>query len=193
VVVAVPYHMLHAIQMEPSLTDDQWKAVDGLVAGMYTVVHLVMDVEANKFLMVDGKIPFPVLSRGPLGVIYGFLEKPAKDQKEEIFSLLIHGDYTRSYLEPQDKIRSRVLAGLDAIWPEFSKHLHGAYFYSYHPAATPGWPPGRSPIDTLHQSLKQENVGLFLAGDYIFSSHAEGAVMSGQLAAKKIGELLKRK
>ena len=188
VVLAVPYHMLHAIQMEPSLTQDQWQAVESLTPGMYSVVHFIMDTEANKFLLVDGKNPFPVLTRGPLGVVYGFPEIPPPSQKEEIFSLLIHGDYTRTYLESRDKIRERLLTELDKMWPGFSKYVHGAHFFGYHPAATPGWAPGRSPFDSLHASLRQENVGLYLAGDYIYSSHADGAVKAGREAAKKIGK-----
>jgi monoamine oxidase len=191
VVLAVPYHLLHAVQLEPALTDEQWQAVDSLVPGLYTVVHFTIDTAANKFLLVDGKNPFPVLSRGPLGVIYGFSAVPAPDQKEEIFSLLIHGDYTRTYLEPQDKIRVRLLAEMDKIWPEFSRHVRATHFFGYHPAATPGWPAGHSPFDALHASLRKENVGLYLAGDYIYSSHAEGAVLSGQKVAKEIAAALK--
>ncbi|MBI4061349.1 MAG: FAD-dependent oxidoreductase [Elusimicrobia bacterium] len=190
VVLAVPYHMLHAIQMEPSLTDEQWRAVDGLSAGTYTVVHFILDVAANKKLLVDGKIPFPVLTRGPLGVIYGFLEKPEPGQTEEAFTLLVHGDYSRSYLEPRDKIRGRLLAELDKIWPGFSSFARETHFYGHHPAATPGWPVGRSPLDELHASLRAENVGLYLAGDYLYSSHSDGAVRSGREAAVKVAAVL---
>jgi len=186
VVVSAPYHMLHAIQMEPSLSEEQWQAVDSLIPGMYTVVHVLLDTEANKTLLVDGKIPFPVLTRGPLGVVYGFLEKPAPSQKTEVFSVLVHGEYTRTYLEPRDKMREKLLSEMDKLWPGFSKYVQGVYFYGYHPVATPGWPPGRSPIDSAQESLRQENVGLFLAGDYVYSSHAEGAVLSGRTIAKKI-------
>ncbi|MBI5210458.1 MAG: FAD-dependent oxidoreductase [Elusimicrobia bacterium] len=191
VVVAVPYHVLHAIQFEPNLTADQWRAVESLVPGMYTVVHFLIDTDANKHLLVDGKIPFPVVTRGPLGVVYGFLELPDASQKEEIFTLLIHGDHTRSYLEPQDKIRAKLLAELDKIWPGFSGFVKDTSFYGFHPAATPGWGPGRSPLDALHASLRAENAGLYLAGDYLYSSHAEGSVRSGREAAQKIAADLK--
>ena len=192
VIVAVPYHLLHSIQMEPSLTKDQWDAVESLGPGMYLVVHFIIDTAANKTIFVDGKNPFPVLTRGPLGVVYGFSETPPATATEELFSLLIHGDYTRTYLESRDKIRERLLAEMDKLWPGFSKYVHGAQFFSYHPAATPAWPAGRSPLDSLHASLRQENVGLYLAGDYIFSSHVEGAVRSGREVAKKIAKDLAR-
>jgi protoporphyrinogen oxidase len=193
VVVAIPYQLLHAIQFEPTLTDEQWKAVETLTPGLYTVVHFIIDTEANKMLLINGKNPFPILTRGPLGVIYGFLETPPPSKKEEIFSLLIFGDTTRSYLEPQDKLRTRYLAELDKIWPGVSKYVRAAYFYGYHPVATPCFPPGRSPLDALSISLRKENVGMYLAGDYIYSSHAEGTVLSGREAAKKIARDLKKK
>lgn len=191
VVVAVPYHMLQAVQMEPTLSEEQWKAVETLIPGTYMVVHLVMEPGSNRSLLAEGKRFFPVLTRGPLGVVYGFLYPDRDSKKKEIFTLLIHGDHARTYLEPKDKIRERLLVEMDALWPGFSKKVQGAYFYDYHPVATPGWPVGRSPMDRLSESLREENQGLYLAGDYVYSSHAEGAVMSGQEVAKKIAASLK--
>ena len=141
---------------------------------------------------VEGKRYFPVLTRGPLGVVYGFLATDRASKKQEIFTLLVHGDHARTYLEPKDKIRERLLAEMDVIWPGFSKKVQGAYFYDYHPVATPGWPVGRSPLDELSESLRQENLGLYLAGDYVYSSHAEGAVLSGREVARKIADSLDR-
>ncbi|MBI3927338.1 MAG: FAD-dependent oxidoreductase [Armatimonadetes bacterium] len=191
VVLAVPYHLLHAIQLEPTLTETQWKAVQTLEAGSYLVVHLVMDTASNELFRIDGQLPFPVLTRGPLGVVYGVVDEPAQGQAEQVFSLLIHGSSAATYLEPQDRIRPELLAELEKIWPGVSRHVRSAYFYSYHPAATPSWPAGRSNLDELSKSLRQENLGLFLAGDYIFSSHAEGAVMAARAAAGAILEQLK--
>jgi monoamine oxidase len=197
VVVAVQHEMLHAIQMEPTLTDQQWQAIDTLSAGRYTVVHFIVSTDANRFLFTSGKQPFPegrnpfpILTHGTLGVIYGILEQPPREAKEEVFAVLIHGDCTRTYLQPQDKLRDKILRELDKIWPGFSRQVHAAYFYGYHPVATPAWPPGRSPLDELQASLREENAGLFLAGDYLYSSHAEGAVKSGREAAKKIAATL---
>lgn len=186
VILTVPYHILHSIQLEPPLTDTQWQAVDAIVPGMYQVVHFIIDTAANKILLIDGKNPFPALTRGPLGVVYGFSDIPPASQKEEIFSLLIHGDYTRTYLESRDKMRVRLLDEMDKRWPGFSKYVHATHFYGYHPAATPAWPAGHSPLDATHASLREANVGLYLAGDYVSSSHAEGAVKSGRVAAEKV-------
>lgn len=191
VIVTAPYHQLNNIQMEPGLTEQQSQAVETIVPGRYTVVHFILDTEVNKLLLVDGQNPFPVLTRGPLGVIYGFSELPAAGQKEQNFGLLIHGDYTRTYLEPQDKVRARLLGEMDKIWPGFSKYVHATYFYGYHPAAVPGWAPGRSPLDALSASLTQESDGLLLAGDYVYTSHSEGAVISARNTAKKAADGLK--
>ncbi|HXE72096.1 MAG TPA: FAD-dependent oxidoreductase [Candidatus Nitrosotenuis sp.] len=193
VVVAVPYHLLHAIQMEPSLTDTQWQAVNSLEPGRYAVVHMVLDTRANRLFEVQGRLPFPVMTCGPLGVIYGVVDPPAPGQEEEIFALLVYGDYTRYYLEPLDQVRARLLGELEKLWPGFSAYVRGVYFYSYHPAATPSWPVGRSNLDALAAALREENLGLFLAGDYLYSSHSEGAVRSGQEAARKILALFGRR
>jgi monoamine oxidase len=64
-------------------------------------------------------------------------------------------------------------------------------FYSYHPMAVTFWPPGRSPLDAGSQALRTPNMGLFLAGDWTESSHAEGAVRSAQLAVDQVDKYLK--
>jgi len=84
VVVATQHEMLHAIQMEPSLTDQQWQAVDSLVAGLYTVVHLIMSTDANKFLLADadhhpfaeGRIPFRSFRAAPWASCTDFSKNP---------------------------------------------------------------------------------------------------------------------
>jgi monoamine oxidase len=192
VVVSAACNYLHAIQMEPSLTEEQWDAINSLGAGQYTVVHLVLDTKANALFKVNGKLPFPVISRGPLGVIYGILEDPPRNQKEEIFTLLVHGDYARTYLEPQDNLRNNYVKALDKIWPGFASYVKGAYFYGYHPGATPAWPRGRSPLDAKSASLQNPVMNMYLVGDYIYSSHVEGSVISGRKTAERIEKILKK-
>jgi hypothetical protein len=125
-------------------------------------------------------------------VVYGLVDLPRGSQKEEIFAVLIHGDHAKTYLEPLDRLRARVLSELDKLWPGLSKYVHGAYFYSYHPAAIPNWGPGRSPLDSLSRSLLFESVGLYLAGDYVGGGGAEGAVESARKAAAAIAKELKK-
>ncbi len=193
VVVAVAWNYLHSIEMEPTLSKQQWDAVYTLTAGQYYVVHILLDPKANAMFKSNGKLPFPVISRGQLGVIYGVLEEPPAGQKLEVFTLLVHGDYARTYLEPLDNMKKEYLDGLDKIWPGFSKYVHAVYFYGYHPGATPAWPVGRSPLDAGSKSLLKPAMGLYLAGDYIYSSHVEGSVISGRRVADEIAKALKGK
>ncbi|MDQ7826723.1 MAG: NAD(P)/FAD-dependent oxidoreductase [Candidatus Eremiobacteraeota bacterium] len=193
VVVAVSWNHLHSIQMEPTLSKQQWDSVYSLTAGQYYVVHILLDTKANSLLKYDGKLPFPIISRGRLGVIYGVLEEPPAGQKLEVFTLLIHGDYARTYLEPLDAMKKEYLAELEKIWPGFSKYVNAVYFYGYHPGATPAWPVGRSPIDAGTKSLHDPSLGLYLAGDYLYSSHVEGSVMAGRKVAAEIAKALKGK
>jgi hypothetical protein len=68
----------------------------------------------------------------------------------------------------------------------------GANVYTYHPAAIPYWPPGRSPYDAPAQRLFQSFEGVYLAGDHLVSSHSEGAVRAAQRQARAIVEDLAR-
>lgn len=189
VVMAVPWVMLHQMQFEPALTDPQLKAIARLGRGQYTVIHMLLD-KAVTGLWAKGD-PFPVLSNAELGVVYG---PHATDTNgpEIVFSFLIYGPEAEAYhMAPRDVKRGEVLEGMDAVWPGFSKYVHETFFYSYHPAAVTYWPKGRSPLDELSEAIRTPNQGLFLAGDWTESSHAEGAVHSAMLAAEKVDSYLK--
>lgn len=189
VVMAVPWVMLHQMQFEPALTDPQLKALSRLGRGQYTVIHMLLD-KAVAGLWAKGD-PFPVLSNAELGVIYG---PHATDTKgsEIVFSFLIYGPEAEAYhMAPRDVKRGEVLEGMDAVWPGFSKYVRETFFYSYHPAAVTYWPKGRSPLDDLSEAIRTPNQGLFLAGDWTESSHAEGAVHSAMLASEKVDSYLK--
>lgn len=192
VVVAVAWNYLHLIQMDPGLTEEQWQAINTLESGEYSVVHFIMDTKANEMFKTNGKLSFPILSRGPLGVIYGIVGKPSENQTEEVFTLLIHGKYAMFYLDPQDKIKKDLISHLEKIWPGFSQYVKAAYFYGYHPGATPSWPVGRSPLDAKSKSLQKPVAGLYLVGDYIYSNHADGAVISAQKVAQIISNAKKK-
>ena len=189
VVMAVPWVMLHQIQFEPALTETQLRALSRLGRGQYTVIHMLLD-KAVAGLWAKGD-PFPVLSNAELGVIYG---PHATDTKgaEMVFSFLIYGPEAEAYhMAPRDVKRAEVMEGMDALWPGFSKYVHETFFYSYHPAAVTYWPKGRSPLDELSAAIRTPNQGLFLAGDWTESSHAEGAVHSALLTTDKVDGYLK--
>src|SRR5262249_36190610 len=83
VVVAVPFMQLHQIEFEPPLAKPRWDAINTLGRGQYTVVHLLVDKKLDPS-------PFPILTDGPLGVIYG----PVDDG---VFSLLVYGNHAQSF------------------------------------------------------------------------------------------------
>lgn len=190
VVVAIPWVRLHGIQFEPSIDADRWKAINSLGRGQYTVLHFIMGKGFESLWGADG--PFPVLSGGPLGVIYGPHGQRGAGG-EGVFSLLVTGFEAQAYhMKPRDAKRVETLAALDALWPGFSRFVKEAFVYGYHPAAVAYWPPGRSPLDAGSALLRTPMEALFLAGDWLYSSHSEGAAISGLTTAKAVARYLRR-
>ena len=95
-------------------------------------------------------------------------------------------------MTPHDEKRRELLAELESMWPGFSRFVRGTSIYTYHPAAIPSWPAGRSPFDERAQRLFRPFDGLYLAGDYLVSSHSEGAVVAAQRQARAIALELAR-
>ena len=192
VVVAVPWVNLHMIQLEPPLPAEAWEALGSIDRGNYAVVHFLVDKQLHSLWGGEENHPFPVLTPGPLGVIYG-TEPSAPEQPLEVFSLLVHGAHADAFhMTPHEEKRQELLAELDIMWPGFSRFVRGASIYTYHPAAIPSWPSGRSPFDERAQRLFRAFDGLYLAGDYLVSSHSEGAVIAAQRQARAVIEDLRR-
>jgi monoamine oxidase len=190
VVLAVPWLHLHTIQLEPPLPVEARSALEGLSRGHYVVVHFLVEKQLHSLWGGADSHPFPVLTAGPLGVIYGTEPSPA-EQPLEVFSLLVHGEAAeRFHLTPHEEKRKELLAELERMWPGFSRFVRSTNIYTYHPAAIPFWPVGRSPFDAPAQILFRPFDGLYLAGDYLVSSHSEGAVIAGQRQARAIIEEL---
>lgn len=189
VVLAVPWVMLHQIQCEPALTEPQLRALSRLGRGQYTVIHMLLDKAVCA--LWEKADPFPVLSQGELGVIYG-PHATTTEGSEIVFSFLIYGPEAEAYhMAPRDGKRAEVLESMDRYWPGFSSHVKKVMFYSYHPCAVTYWPKGRSPLDAGSEALRTPNQGLFLAGDWTESSHAEGAVRSAYLVVDQVDKFLK--
>jgi monoamine oxidase len=190
VVVAVPFAMLHQIAFEPPLSEARWQAIGTLGRGQYTVVHLLIDKQAES--LWSGKDPFPILTDGPLGVIYGEPEDSPSSQPLQVFSLLVYGTHAQAFhMVPRETKVREILQGLDALWPHFSDYVRASYVYTYHPAALPVWPPGRSPLDEPARLLREPELGLYLAGDYTLGAHSSAAVESGLRIADQIANELK--
>ncbi|HET6150414.1 MAG TPA: FAD-dependent oxidoreductase [Polyangia bacterium] len=195
VILAVPFVRIHQIRIDPPLSKEKWRAISSLHRGQYTVVHLLVDKGARETWQVRGQppapapqpSPFPVLTDGPLGVVYGVVHESPAAQPLEVFSLLIHGAAADAFhMVPRDTKVREILGALDKLWPGLAAHVHSSQVFSYHPAALPVWPPGRSPLDAQARALREPELGLTLAGDYTVSAHSNGAAESGQAAAARI-------
>jgi monoamine oxidase len=204
VVLAIPWIRLHEIDMRPALSKEKWDAIDGerdtgkskrpqlpgLNRGKYVVVHLLVDRKRGDDLWRDKKTkqtPFPILSNGKLGVIYGVRGEGDPKADTEVFSLLVYGEHANNlHMQPVHRIESMAVEELERIWPGFGKVVKGSYVYSYHPAATPVWPPGRSPIDDASKALWKPEHGLYLAGDYLINAHSDGASRSAICQSERL-------
>jgi monoamine oxidase len=186
-VLAVPFVRVHQIEIDPPLSDDKWQGIMTLNRGQYTVVHLLMNKRARQKWLLKGESPFPVLTDGVLGVVYGVMREGPDSAKTDIFSLLIHGAAAGAFhMVPRETKVKQILAALDKLWPGLSGDVVGSEVFTYHPAAIPVWPPGRSPIDARGKALREPELGLYLVGDYTVSGHSNGAAQSAILAAERL-------
>jgi monoamine oxidase len=191
VILAVPFTRLHQIRIDPPLSDEKWRAIRTLDRGQYVVVHLLVDKGARSLWAAGGESPFPVLTDGPLGVVYGVMHPSPPGEPTEVFSLLVHGAAAEAFhMIPRDTKVREILGALDKLWPGLSAHVRGSHVFSYHPAAIPVWPPGRSPLDEGGRRLREPELGLYLAGDYTVSAHANGAAESAEAVAARLSEEL---
>ncbi len=193
VVLAVPWMMQHLIELTPPLPQSAQWAMASIGRGQYAVVHLIIDKAAHGLWGGVAARPFPVLTDGLLGAVYGVRTPSPASQKNEVFSLLIHGASARAFhLVPHERKREELVAGLEQLWPGFSKFVRGSAVYTYHPAAIPFWPAGRAPFDSQGLGLFASFDGLFLAGDFLVSAHSEGAVVAAQRQAEAIARELNK-
>lgn len=191
VVVAVPFWRLHQIDFSPPLSADRWAAINSLMRGQYTVVHLVMSKEARKVWEINGVSPFPVLADGPLSVIYGVMSDSPPESKSEVFSFLVHGYAAQAWhMVPREVKLKELMDKMDEHWPGFSKYVESSYVYGYHPGSIAVWPPGRSPLDEQHARLREPELGLWLVGDWLYSGHSDGAAKSAMGAAAGLAKEL---
>ena len=188
VVVAVPPWRLHQIHFDPPLSPLKAEAITSLGRGSYTVVHMIVNKDYHRLTDKPGlSTVFPVLTDGVLGVIYGAQSEAPKESKNEVFAFLVHGGPGYAFhMQPRDVKIKEMLTAMDKLWPGFSKLVVSSYVYTYHPGAISVWPTGRSPLDDKTQALRTPEDGLFLAGDYLWSGHSDGAGRSAIAAAATI-------
>jgi monoamine oxidase len=128
----------------------------------------------------------PILTDGPLGVIYEGKSEPDKDA---VLNLLVTGSYAERFnsrvngLEDDQKT---LLDAFDKQWPGFSRSIKQMTFYRYHPRAIASWPVGRSRLDSLSDSLRTPQGRVYFAGDFTEDTHSNGAAHSAIRVVKDI-------
>lgn len=178
VVTTVPLFKLSDIQFEPSLPDEQQQAIDSQAGGAYFTAHVIVDDKAKRFWSVDGQSILPILSDGPLGVIY---EGDAKKGHDAIINLLLTGQYAQQFnsrLSNTRVMRQAITEAFEKQWPGFSVFIKQMIFYRYHPYAIASWPVGRSRFDLLSDSLRRPYGRIYFAGDFTEDTHSNGAANS---------------
>ncbi len=192
VIVAVPFFLVHAIQFDPPIDADRSRAIATLSRGHYVVAHLMMQKSARRLFSVNNQLPFPILTDGPLGVIYGIPNEPQSTGATDVFSLLIYGGEAAAFhMVPRENRIQNILHELEVLWPGVSQHVESTEIFTYHPGAIAVWPKNRSPIDALSQKIRTSLLNTHFVGDWLYNSHSDGAVRSAQNAANEIAGALR--
>jgi monoamine oxidase len=186
VITAIPLFRLNDIQFDPPLSEERKEAIRTQSGGAYFTAHLRVDGNASRYWTQDGESILPILTDGPLGVIY---EGHAEAGKDALLNLLVSGAYAERFnsrIGSPDEIREILIAGLDKQWPGFRPAVKQMTFYRYHPRAIASWPLGRSRFDSLSDALKTPQGHIYFAGDFIEDTHSNGAAHSALRAVKDI-------
>jgi len=94
VITTVPLFRLNDIQFNPPLSPDRKEAIQTQSGGAYFTAHILVDNMASQFWTREGHSFLPILSDGPLGVIY---EGKSEPNKNAVLNLLINGAYAERF------------------------------------------------------------------------------------------------
>jgi monoamine oxidase len=191
VVLALPLYRLFEIQFEPQLSQQAVSAISSQMWGAYLTAHVLLDKAAEKHWTVDNTRVLPILTGGPLGVMY---PGECQDPKFTLVNLLITGDYAEIYngrTMPLDQVQTNLNNEFEKKFPGISPHIKRWTFYRYHPRAIAAWPPGRSRFDELSECLRKAHGHLYFGGDFTESSHSDGAVKAALRVSSQIRQRLK--
>jgi monoamine oxidase len=186
VITAIPLFRLNDIQFSPPLSDDRQQAIQTQSGGAYFTAHVTVDRKASRFWMQDNESILPILSDGPLGVIY---EGTSDSNHDAILNLLVTGVYAERFnarVGTPDQIQKSLTEAFEKQWPGFGPLVKQMTFYRYHPRAIASWPVGRSRFDHLSESLRQPQGRVYFAGDFTEDTHSNGAASSAIRAVKGI-------
>lgn len=186
VITTVPLFRLEDIQFSPPLSSDRRQAIQTQSGGAYFTAHVLVDNAASHFWMHKDESILPILTDGPLGVIYEGKSEPDKDA---VLNLLVTGAYAERFnarvngLEDDQKT---LLEAFEKHWPGFGQSVKQMTFYRYHPRAIASWPVGRSRYDSLSDSLRVPQGRIYFAGDFTEDTHSNGAAHSAIRVVKDI-------
>jgi monoamine oxidase len=141
---------------------------------------------AEKFWNYTDESILPILTDGPLGVIY---EGDGGESGQALLNLLVTGTDAERFnarASNPDEIRENLLVALEKLWPGVRPLVKQMTFYRYHPRAIASWPVGRSRFDALSDSLRQPQGRVYFAGDFTEDTHSNGAVNSALRVVKDI-------
>lgn len=178
VITAIPLFRLNDIQFTPPLSAERREAIQTQAGGAYFTAHVFVDNKARRFWMQGDKTLLPILSDGPLGVIYEGHSDPNQDA---LLNLLVAGSYAERFnarIGTPDETRETLLEAFDKKWPGFRQSVKQMYFYRYHPRAIASWSVGRSRFDQLSDALRRPQGRVYFAGDFTEDTHSNGAASS---------------
>jgi monoamine oxidase len=186
VITAIPLFRLSDIQFTPPLSADRRQAIQSQSAGAYFTAHVVVNKVAEKFWNYTDESILPILTDGPLGVIY---EGDGGESGQVLLNLLVTGADAERFnarAGTPDDIKATLLAALEKLWPGVSPMVKQMTFYRYHPRAIASWPVGRSRFDSLSDALRQPQGRVYFAGDFTEDTHSNGAATSALRVVKDI-------
>ena len=186
VICTIPLFRLFEVQFVPPLSEKKQEAIRTQAWGSYFKTHVFLPARAARFwTTTNAESMLPILSDSELGVIYD--GNPDQKEPTKVLSLLTHGDTAESFnLLPLDDVRTRILDGLDKLWPGIAREVTRVEFYRFHPRAVAAWPVGRSRFDELSNEIRTPENSVYLAGDFTESSHSNGATISAHRAVQGI-------
>ncbi len=186
VITTIPLFKLDDIQFTPPLSPDRREAIKTQTGGSYFTAHVLVDAKASHFWKHNNESILPVLTDGPLGVIYEGQSEPHKDA---LLNLLITGAYAdrfNSRVNGLEDDQKTIIEAFEKQWPGFGRSVKQMTFYRYHPRAIASWPVGRSRFDSLSDSLRVPQGRIYFAGDFTEDTHSNGAATSALRAVKNI-------
>lgn len=190
-VLAIPLYRLFELQFVPRLSEQVYQAIHTQTWGSYFTVHVLLDKAAEKYFSRQGENILPLLTGGPLGVIYPGMG--AGDGQHFLVNLLVTGDQAEAFnarTVSLDDVQKQLEEAFEKTFPGIRPALRKFTFFRYHPRAIASWPVGRSRFDTLSQELRKAHGHLYFAGDFTESSHSDGAVIAAQRVSRQIAQVM---